>query len=195
MTQTGLPFGKEGFTHFMGKEFPPSMKMTRRYYPHLYNVDGFFVAKFQKIAPTPASAVLANGYKDKNGKPSGDVVAPEQEIVDKTPIGAECETQDDFGGFDDEQDKDYMDRAKRNAMRRRGLDPRALNHKGPKKTKDNEADTPIEPQETKETKDAEKVEKKEPKDEAAKVKKAVDKDTKEAKETKKASKKDKKAKK
>jgi ribosomal RNA methyltransferase Nop2 len=104
--KTGLPFGKEGFTSFMGKEFHPSMKFTRRYYPHLYNVDGFFVAKFQKTGPTPANAVLANGYKDKNGRPSGDAVAVEEEVVDKTPVGAECETQDDFGGFNDEEDQD-----------------------------------------------------------------------------------------
>ncbi|KAK0631672.1 NOL1/NOP2/sun family-domain-containing protein [Immersiella caudata] len=194
LVETGLSFGKEGFTHFMGKEFPPSMKMTRRYYPHLYNVDGFFVAKFQKTAPTPASAVLANGYKDKNGRSSGDAVAPEEEPVDKTPVGAECETQDDFGGFDEEQDKDYMDRAKRNAMRRRGLDPRALNHKGPKGAKDNEADTQKEPQEVKETKETKKAEKKELK-EGAKDRKAVEKNTKEAKEPKKASKKEKKSKK
>jgi ribosomal RNA methyltransferase Nop2 len=197
LVETGLPFGKEGFTHFMGKEFPPSMKMTRRYYPHLYNVDGFFVAKFQKIAPTPASAVLANGYKDKNGRTNGDAAAAEEESVDKTPVGAECETQDNFGGFDDEQDKDYMDRAKRNAMRRRGLDPRALNYKGSKKSNDKEAEAQTRSQETKEgVKGAkkEKAEKKELKEEPKNAK-GIEKDTKETKESKKASKKEKKAKK
>ncbi|KAK0657093.1 NOL1/NOP2/sun family-domain-containing protein [Cercophora newfieldiana] len=190
LVETGLPFGKEGFTHFMGKEFPPSMKMTRRYYPHLYNVDGFFVAKFQKIAPTPASAVLANGYKGKNGKPSGDAVTTaDEEVVDKTPVGAECETQDDFGGFDDDQDKDYMDRAKRNAMRRRGLDPRALNQKGAKKAKDEE---PEEPQGTKVT---EKESKKEVKEKKKDVKDAGKETTEPKKDSKKASKKEKKAKK
>jgi len=37
LVETGLPFGKEGFTSYMGKEFHPSMKLTRRFYPHLYN--------------------------------------------------------------------------------------------------------------------------------------------------------------
>ncbi|CCC08606.1 hypothetical protein SMACR_05962 [Sordaria macrospora] len=127
LVETGLAFGKEGFTSFMGKSFHPSLKLTRRYYPHLYNVDGFFVAKFQKLGPTPANAVRANGV-DKSNKPlEGETLKESEEVVDKTPIGAEGEAQDDFGsGFDDGEDKEYMERAKRNAMRRRGLDPRAL---------------------------------------------------------------------
>ncbi|KAK1827189.1 NOL1/NOP2/sun family putative RNA met [Podospora conica] len=135
LVETGLPFGKEGFTSFMGKDFHPSLKMTRRFYPHLYNVDGFFVAKFQKIGPTPATAVLANGYKDKSGNTKAARADEAEEYVDKTPV-VECEKEtEEFAAFDEEEDKDYIDRAKRNAMRRRGLDPRAL--KGaPKKTKD-----------------------------------------------------------
>lgn len=34
----------------------------------------------------------------------------------------------DFGGFDDDEDAEYMKRAKRNAMRKRGLDPKALDN-------------------------------------------------------------------
>jgi len=39
LCDTGLVFGKEGFTKIGGKTFHPSMKHTRRYYPHAYNVD------------------------------------------------------------------------------------------------------------------------------------------------------------
>ncbi|AEO66195.1 ba584803-908e-4f21-a6f0-e68552ca3ec7 [Thermothielavioides terrestris] len=137
LVETGLPFGKEGFTSYMGKTFHPSLKLTRRYYPHLYNIDGFFVAKFQKIGPTPANAVLANGKKDKSASSAttaGD--ENEEEVIDKTPIAAEGEEKDkdDFGGFDDEADEEYIQRARRNAMRRRGLDPRALKRGQEKKT-------------------------------------------------------------
>ena len=116
----------------MGKKFDASLKLTRRYYPHTYNVDGFFVAKFQKTGPTPANAVLA----DKRAAPSNGVgkVAAADEVIDKTPIAGDAETdeKDDFGGFDDDEDEKYIERAKRNAMRRRGLDPRALKKNGQK---------------------------------------------------------------
>lgn len=130
LVETGLPFGKEGFTSYMGKSFDQSLKLTRRYYPHTYNVDGFFVAKFKKIGLTPANAVLAPARKRNVGSSSN--AAADTEVVDKTPIRdeeKEANEKDDFADFDEEADKELIERAKRNAMRRRGLDPRALNRK------------------------------------------------------------------
>lgn len=47
LVETGLAFGSEGFQRFRGKEYGKNMNMTRRYYPHRENVDGFFVAKLK----------------------------------------------------------------------------------------------------------------------------------------------------
>lgn len=49
LVDTGIPFGREGFTSFRGKQFPQSLKLTRRFYPHMHNMDGFYVSKFEKI--------------------------------------------------------------------------------------------------------------------------------------------------
>ncbi|KAI5379330.1 hypothetical protein J4E82_001844 [Alternaria postmessia] len=134
LVETGLTFGKEGFTNIGGKIFHPSMKMTRRYYPHTYNVDGFFVAKFKKIGPTPPNAVGVNeaSTAKTNNTANTKDAATEVEMVDRTPIGADSEEESDFGGFDEEEDAKYIEKAKAKTMRRKGKDPRAVVPKGEK---------------------------------------------------------------
>jgi len=149
-------------------------------------VDGFFVAKLQKTGPTPANATRANGNVEKGAHS----FANETEIIDNKPITEEEEV-DDFAEFEKEDDQEYILRAKRNAMRRRGLDPKALNKgKKPKETTEEGSEKTVEKTEEKaekvEKKDEKKVEKKVEKKEVKKTeKKEVTKEVKEVKEAEK----------
>ena len=45
-----VDIGEEGLTKFIEKRFYPDLKLTRRIYPHVHNMDGFYVAKLVKVA-------------------------------------------------------------------------------------------------------------------------------------------------
>ncbi|KAG5926748.1 hypothetical protein E4U42_002984 [Claviceps africana] len=138
LVDTGLAFGKEGFTSFMGKKFDASLRLTRRYYPHTYNVDGFYVAKFKKTGPSPGKAAAGASATNHHDQHGDDTSLP----VDRTPISTEEDAPaktDDFGGWDDDEDKAYMEKSRKNAMRRRGLDPRS-NPGGARKAKSQKGD-------------------------------------------------------
>jgi ribosomal RNA methyltransferase Nop2 len=49
LDETSIPFGKKGFNRFKNKCYPSCLTKTRRYYPHVHNMDGFFIAKLIKF--------------------------------------------------------------------------------------------------------------------------------------------------
>jgi ribosomal RNA methyltransferase Nop2 len=113
LVETGLEIGKEGFTSFRGKTFNPKLKLTRRYYPHTYNVDGFYVAKFKKIAPSPHDVSKA-GAKEKENAARAE--AEEEGLI-----------KDDFANFDNDEDAELIEKSKKRHMKKKGVKPQTKN--------------------------------------------------------------------
>ncbi|TNY20842.1 nucleolar protein NOP2 [Rhodotorula diobovata] len=123
LVDTGLPFGKEGFKSFRGKQFGKGIELTRRFYPHVQNVDGFYVAKF---------AILA---KEKKAPEALSPTLPYETL----PINEDEEAAAAEGGdgptFDDDEDAKLIEETRKRQFKKKGLNPRADKGKAGAKAK------------------------------------------------------------
>ncbi|ODQ46217.1 hypothetical protein PICMEDRAFT_16129 [Pichia membranifaciens NRRL Y-2026] len=113
LVESGLTIGKDGFTSFRGKNFDSSVKLSKRFYPHVYNVDGFFVAKFKKLGPSPFDISKAGAF--------------EKEKMAREEALKEGLIADDFAKFDAEEDKNIMKESIKHSLEKKGIDPRKVN--------------------------------------------------------------------
>lgn len=88
LVDTGLSIGNEGFYRFRAKVFDRKMQLCRRIYPHVHNMDGFFIAKLRKcenVIPDGASKPHS-GAKRPRLREKGKHRAPDLVPMDEAEV-------------------------------------------------------------------------------------------------------------
>ncbi len=71
--ETGIEIGEPGLVKFREKHFHPTISNTRRIYPHIHNIDGFFIAKLKKYNDGPKiKGEIQKKEKEKEKKNKND---------------------------------------------------------------------------------------------------------------------------
>ena len=65
LVESGLEVGEPGMSSFKDKRFHPTLKLAKRIYPHVHNMDGFFVAKLRKFADGVKSVEAVSTFEDE----------------------------------------------------------------------------------------------------------------------------------
>lgn len=78
----GLPFGRPGFTKFRFLRLNPQVANSRRFFPHVHNMDGFYVCKLRKTKNGPLEAnddEEETGEKKTKAQPQAEKQLPPQQ--------------------------------------------------------------------------------------------------------------------
>jgi len=114
---TGIDFGRDGFKTFRGKKFDELMPLCRRIFPHVHNMDGFFVCKL-KVEP------INKGEKRRQEAEAVEIdKAAEQSAHASSTLSSKAinRMEDDTSLFNDEEDSAIIERSRARMAKKRRM--------------------------------------------------------------------------
>ena len=145
--ECGIEIGEPGLVKFREKHFHPSIANTRRIYPHIHNIDGFFIAKLKKysdgakIKGDVEKAETENKSKNKNKKSNQN----KEKNEDNNNVEADVAVEDYENNLEENSEpEDIQEQIKKGKLKNYNLgDDKGKKSKKKNKKEDDEEDDGI----------------------------------------------------
>ena len=141
--ECGIEIGEPGLVKFREKHFHPSIANTRRIYPHIHNIDGFFIAKLKKY--TDGAKIKGNAEKDETENKNKKSNQKNEKNEDNNDIEANVVVEDYENNLEENSEpEDIQEQIKKGKLRNYNIgDDKGKKSKKKNKKEDDEEDDGI----------------------------------------------------